>query len=243
MRAELFRPAGSSSSEASSPPAPLGGVVLVHEVFGLDAATRLAAERLARAGYVTLVPDLYSRAGVPGPPSTAEQPAPAWALDEIRAALAQLPDRRAAADLAAAAEYLAQLPEVGPQRVAAIGFCMGGTQAFLLACKSQHLSAVVSCYGRICYPDLSETRPVQPLELALNIEAPLLAVFGDLDSSIPAQDIAALEAALGRFARPLEVLRFPEADHGFMNPLRGAYREADAEAAWQRVLAFLDEVL
>ena len=90
IRGELYTPDAAGAVR--------GGVVLVHEVFGLDAFTHSVASRLAGAGWAVLAPDLYSREGVPGPVSPDPDTVAAWSADEIRAAVAALPDRRAVSD-------------------------------------------------------------------------------------------------------------------------------------------------
>lgn len=217
------------------------GVVLVHEVFGLDAFARGAATRLAQAGYVVLAPDLYSREGVPGPAGSADDPAPTWTRDQIHAAVDGLPDRRAVKDLEAAAAALAADPEVDAECIAAMGFCMGGKLAFLLGCQSRRLSAVIDFYGQVRYVSLDANHPVQPLEMSLGLECPLLAVFGGEDPSISAQDVDALREKLTAFCKSFEIDVVPQVGHGFLNPLRGTHDATAAESAWARALAFLEE--
>lgn len=204
LRAELFQPAERA--------APGSGVVLVHDAPGPDAGTRAAAARLAAAGHAVLAPDLRSRAG--------------------EAADAPLLDRRVLADLEAATARLAREPGVDPERVAALGLGSGGTFAFLLGCHSQRLAAVVDVDGPLRYGELSAERPVEPLELALNLQAPLLALFGGRDERVPPEDVRRLEEVLAQFAKPFELVLLPD---------RG--RAADMDAAWSAILAFLDEHL
>jgi carboxymethylenebutenolidase len=242
--------AGHGDAEISAlrlaPPAgdaPRPGVVLVHEVFGLDAFTRGVAERLAEAGYVVLSPDLYSREGVPGPVSTEVDPAPVWTVEQIHAAVAGLPDRRAVGDLEAAAAALVADPQVDEGRIAAMGFCLGGKLAFLLGCQSRRLAAVVDFYGKVRYTDLNVDHPVQPLEMSLGLECPLLGVFGEQDASIPLEDVEAMRCQLDAFAKPHNIQVVPGVGHGFLNPLRTGYAADAAEDAWALALAFLEETL
>lgn len=237
IRAHLWRPQQARGEDGAP------AVVLAHEVFGLDAFVDGVARRFAEAGFVVLAPDLYSREGVPGPASTPEDPAPAWDVDTIRAAVASIPDRRAVGDLEAAAEWLANEGTVDGDRIAALGFCAGGNFAFLLGCQSRRVAAVVDYYGRIVYPGLSEEKPVQPLEMALNLSAPLLGIFAMEDPSIPPEDVDAMERTLDQFAKSFELLRVPGVGHGFANPLRPAWDAAAAGVAQDRTLAFLAEVL
>lgn len=217
-------------------------VVLVHEVFGLDPFTRQVAASLAAAGYEVLAPDLYSREGLPGPAPTAEDPAPTWDLDTIRAAAAGLPDRRAVGDIEGAGK---QLLARGAQRdgLLVLGFCRGGTLALLAGCQSRRFQAVVDFYGRIVYPALSSNQPIQPLEMLLNLGVPLIGHFGSEDPSIPEADVAALDQGLAAFAKTFELHRYEGAQDGFANPLRPAFDDSHSASAWNRTHRFLDEVL
>ena len=219
------------------------GLLLIHEVFGLDAFIERTAGRFAAEGFRVLVVDLYSRDGVPGPPSSADEPAPAWTGEQIRGAVASIPDRRALGDLEAGLEWLERQPGTDAERLAAIGFCMGGNYAFQLGCTSRRVAAVVDFYGRIQYPELSREKPIQPLELALNLTGPLLALFGDEDASIPLEQRERLRTTLESFAKSFEVRTFAGAGHGFFNDLRDGYHEGSAREAWECTLSFLRESL
>ena len=218
-------------------------VVLIHEIFGLDAHMKALARRFARAGFRVLVPDLYSRAGLPGPAESAADPAPNWTPETIRAAVASLPDRQALADLDAAAALLGRRADVDGASIAAVGFCMGGTLAFLSGCTSTRFAAIVDFYGRPLYPELSGEKPIQPLELALNLDRPLLAFFGGRDTHVPPDDVERLREVLTAGAKNFEVVTYPEAGHGFFNDLRPGHHEASARDAWERTLTFLRGVL
>ena len=239
VRAELSLP---HSSKGDRSPA----LLLVHEVFGVDPFMRSVAARFQERGFVALLPDLYSREGLPGPAPSASDPAPAWSREEIRSAAASLPDRRVLADLESGLAWLGQRSDVDSQRMAVLGFCMGGNFALMLGCHSRRLRAVVDFYGRVRYAELSEKKPMQPLEMVINLDVPLLALFGGRDASIPAEDVRELELALDRFAKSHQIELYPEAAHGFANPLRAADDSADPAAerdAWRRVDAFLTEAL
>lgn len=234
----LARPGAGSEGDARLP-----GLVLVQEVFGLDPHIRAMAERLADEGYAVIAPDLYSREGVPGPEPTPDIPFPIWSMDEVRAAVSSLPDRRVIGDLEGALEHLAGEPDVDARRLGAVGFCMGGNYAFLLGCTSRRLAAVVDFYGRFVYRELSREKPVQPLELALNLSCPMLAIFGGKDPSISAEDVERFRKVMDQFAREVTVVTFPEVGHGFMNDRRRSYEAGAAEEAWKLATEFLREHL
>ncbi|MFT7679465.1 MAG: carboxymethylenebutenolidase [Planctomycetota bacterium] len=217
-------------------------VVLVHEVFGLDPFTRQVARELAAEGYQVLAPDLYSREGLPGPAPSADDPAPSWDIDTIRAAAAGLSDRQAVSDVEGAGKELKRRG-ASKEGLVVMGFCRGGTLAFLAGCQSRRFQAVVDFYGRIVYPELSENQPVQPLEMLLNLGVPLIGHFGSDDPSIPADDVEALKQGLESSAKTFTLHTYEGGKHGFANPLRPAFDDSHSASAWNRTHRFLDEVL
>lgn len=218
-------------------------IVLVQEVFGLDPHIRAMAERFAAEGFTVLAPDLYSREGVPGPVATDADPAPAWTAEQIRAAVASLPDRRVLGDLEGALAHLAADPAVDPKRLGTVGFCMGGNYAFLAGCASRRVACVVDFYGRFVYRELGPNKPIQPLELALNLSGPLLLIFGEDDASISMDDVERFRDVLARFAKDVTIATFPGVGHGFMNDRRKSHDPAAAAKAFGLAVDFLREHL
>jgi carboxymethylenebutenolidase len=221
----------------------LAALVLVQEAFGIDAHIRSMVSRFANEGFVVLAPDLYSREGLPGPKPTRDDPEPMWSMDDVRAAVGALPDRRVLGDLEGALVHLASDPEVDAKRLGAVGFCMGGNYAYLLGCKSTRVRAVVDFYGRFIYKELTANKPIQPLEMALNLSCPLLALFGEEDPSISRADVEKLRTVLTQFAKEFTIVTFPGAGHGFLNDRRKSYDKDAAEKAWKLAVDFLREHL
>jgi len=214
VRALCFSPAGEAEG-------PRPGAVLIHGGFGLDAHALDAARLLARAGYAVIAPDLHARGGAAGQPA----------------------DRRALGDLEAAAGALVERAGADPRRIAAVGYSTGGTFAFLFGCASTRVAAVVDFYGRIVYPALSAEQPTQPLELALNLGAPLLFLAGEDDPAVPPEHVALLRRVLSQFGKDFDIVTYPGVAHGFLNDRRGGYDAAAAADAWGRALAFLEQRL
>ena len=79
--------------------------------------------------------------------------------------------------------------------------------------------------------------------MSLNLPCPLLPVFGELDDSIPQEDVGSMRERLAAFAKPAEVVAVPGVGHGFMNPLLPTWNESAAEESWARALAFLEDTL
>jgi carboxymethylenebutenolidase len=237
------RLAGAYFPAAAGPGARLPAIVLVHEVFGLVPFVEDLARRFACEGYAVLAPDLWSREGRPGPGPTAARPAPEWTQEQVRAAVQSLPDRRALGDLEGALAWLERREDVDGSRLAAVGLSMGGNHAFQLGCTSRRVRCVVDFYGRLEYAELSAAKPIQPLELALNLSVPMLAFFGAQDSTIPPEQVERFGRRLDQGAKHVEIVVYDGAGHGFLDPARPTYREEDARDAWNRTLAFLREQL
>lgn len=207
---------------------PRAGVVLVSEVFGIDRPLRGYAERLAGEGYDVAMPELWWRRG--GPPSLAT-------AEEVADAVGTLSDGQALADVAAARDVLA--PE-RPRFV--LGFCVGGLYARMAACALTGFTGAVEFYGRIVYSRITPAKPAQPLDLLPGLSCPLLSHFGEEDPVAPMHNVADLERRLAAQEQPWQVFTYPGCGHGFMNPERPAWDGEAAEVAWDRTLAFLDNL-
>lgn len=223
LEAHLALPAGTG---------PWPGIVVIQEIWGLVPHIRDVADRFAREGYVALAPDLYSREGG----------APSQDLEALRKFVFRIPDSRIVADLQAACAYLRGRPEVRPDRLGAIGFCIGGAWALLLACH-EPIQAVADFYGRVRYPELSEAKPRHPIDYVPGLRCPFLGIFAGADQGIPVEQARELEAACRRTAQPVEFHVYPGVPHAFFNDTRESYREAEARDAWTRTLAFFDRYL
>jgi carboxymethylenebutenolidase len=214
---------GSGAGYLAAPdsPGPHRGVVVIQEWWGLNDHILDVARRFAEAGYVALAPDLYHGA-------VAEEP------DDARRLAMDLQIPTAAKEMAGAAAYLASRDDVAPKQVGAIGFCMGGSLALLLAASSSQVGAVASFYGG---------RQLTREEVG-TISAPVLAIFGEADEGIPPERHAALDGLLNDMGLPHAIYVYPGAPHAFFNDSRPhSYRPEAAQDAWARTLAWFDKYL
>jgi carboxymethylenebutenolidase len=202
----------------ATPPSGRGpGVIVIQEWWGLVDHIRDVCERLARAGFVALAPDLYRG-------ETASDPDTAGRL------MMGLEIPRAARDLDAAVQALQNQPEVEGAKVGAIGFCMGGQLALFAATRNAKIGAVVDCYG---------VHPNVKLDLA-GLEAAVLGVFAERDSFVPPKVAAELETSLRAAGKRVHVTIHPGVDHAFLNDTRADVYDADAAGrAWAEIVAFL----
>ncbi|HEX3660624.1 MAG TPA: dienelactone hydrolase family protein [Acidobacteriaceae bacterium] len=202
-------------------PGPHPGLIVIHEWWGLNDWIREQAQRFAGEGYVTLAVDLY-RGQVATDADTAHQLSRG------------LPQDRGVRDLISAAAFLSSQKNVDPHRIGAIGWCMGGGYAVLLAVADPDLKAVVINYGSL---------PTDPGTLR-KIHAAVLGNFGGQDRGITPDDVHAFETAMRSLGKSVNVKIYPDAGHAFENPNnKNGYRLGDAEQAQERSRHFLAEQL
>ena len=201
------------SAYRAVPKNPVGGVVLLHEIFGVNQHIREVAEGYAREGYLTIAPALFDRAerGV-------ELGYDGAAVNKGRDLREAVGWRGALLDVQAA---INGAEEGGP--VAVIGYCWGGSLAFVAAARLTGLDCAVGYYG-------AQTMPFAQEE----VHVPVMLHFGEFDPRIPPEDIETI-----RGANPeIEIHRFP-ADHGFNCDHRKEYHAESAERALGLTLGFL----
>lgn len=175
-------------------PGPFPGVVMVHEVFGIDDNMKAQAQRLASAGYVVMMPDLYSRGGI------------RKCLTATFRSLAS-GSGQAFLDISAAKQLLLSRTDV-TDKVGVIGFCMGGGFALLLA--NQGYQASVSNYGML----------PKDMEEALAGACPILGNYGAKDGQLKGAK-EKLDLTLEKLGVAHDIKEYPEAGHAFMNPKQG----------------------
>ncbi len=204
---------GAYRAEPSGPAK--GGIVVIQEIFGVNHHIRTVCDRLAGEGYAAVAPALFDR----------QQPnfESGYSPDEIANARKFVANPDWAAMMRDVQAAIDVLKKDGP--VAIIGFCMGGTIAFLAAAKLNGLSAAIGYYGGQIAKNANE-KPKVPTQLH----------FGEKDASIPMSDVETIKQKCGR---DCEIYVYPDAQHGFNCDERGSYNEAAAKVAWRRSIAFL----
>lgn len=228
LDAFLARPVGTSAR---------GGVIVLHEAFGLVEHVQDVARRLAHVGFDALAPDLYARIGSPDPDD----------LPSVMEKMLGLPDEQVVADLEAAAGFLRTL-EHADGTVGCIGFCSGGRQALLFGCSSPVPDAVVSCWGGYidrATPDAETTdeRPVPVIDLAPQLSCPLLAVGGAEDQNPSPDVLDELERRLHAAGKEATVRIFEGAGHAFFADHRETYRDRPAHELWPEIVSFFGTYL
>lgn len=216
-------------------PGPYGGVVVIHHAPGWDEATKEITRKLAAHGYVAIDPNLHYREGPQDPEAAATA---------VRSA-GGVPDDRCVGDVEGAIRYLRSLPYCNG-KVGVIGYCSGGRQVYLVACKIPSLNAAVDCYGgRVVAPpeQLSPRQPVAPIALTASLACPLLGLFGAEDTNPSPEHVALTEEELKRCGKTHEFHMYQGAGHGFFAVDRPSYRQEAAVDGWRRVFAWFERYL
>jgi carboxymethylenebutenolidase len=193
---------------------PKGGIVVIQEIFGVNQHIRNVCDAFAKEGYAAVAPALFDRTQ-----RNFESGYTAAEIETARAFIAK-PDWDAMLRDTDAA--IKELKSAGP--IGIVGFCMGGTIAFLAATRLSGLSAAVGYYGGriVAYAD---EKPKCPTQLH----------FGEKDASIPMSDVEIIKQK-----RPdCEIYVYKDAGHGFHCDERGSFHKDSSDVAWQRTTAFL----
>jgi carboxymethylenebutenolidase len=207
LKAYIAEPAAAKTSPAA---------IVVQEWWGLNDHIRDVARRLAREGYFTIAPDLYSRQGH----RVATEPNGAAQL------MGGLKKEDGIADLQTTVEWLRAQTQTRSARIGITGFCMGGSYALLLPCESREIAAAAPFYGEI-----------PPDEKLARLSCPIFYAYGENDGWIQRTDVDRLAAALKKFNKPGEVKIYKGCSHGFFNDTRAdVHRPAEASDAWEHTL-------
>jgi carboxymethylenebutenolidase len=200
---------------------PFPGILVIHEWWGLNDWVKEQASKLSDLGYVTLAVDLY-RGKVATTP------------EEAHEIMRGVPEDRAARALHAAFDFLKSQSNVKKDRIASIGWCMGGGYSFDVAMQEPTLTADVVNYGHLA------TDP----ESLKKINASILGIFGGQDRGITTEDVKKFEKSMKDLGKKVEIVIYPNAGHAFENPNnKTGYRADDAADAWKRTVKFLAETL
>lgn len=208
---------------------PKGGVLLAHEAFGVTAHIEDVARRFAAAGWYAIAPSLFHRQG-----------SPVFSYDDVdqaRRAMATLTSGAITNDVLASFDTLAAAG-IPRERMAIVGFCMGGTVAFYGA-TLRPIAAGVTFYGG----GIAEGRFGLPalLDLAPSLTAPWLGLFGDDDPTISVSEVDRLGQATAEAPVESEIVRYAGAGHGFHCDARPtSYSPDAAKDAWRRTLGWLE---
>jgi carboxymethylenebutenolidase len=203
-------------------------VIVAMEIFGLHEYIKDVTRRLAKLGAFAVAPDYYFRKG---------DLANITDMDQLRPLVNGKPDAELLSDLDSTVAW-AKSQGADTGRLGIIGFCRGGRTVWEYAAHSSDLKAGVAFYGTLVDPP-NPLWPKSPLQLAPDMKAPVLGLYGGADQGISAAQIDAMKTALAANHKVAEFKIYPGAPHGFHADYRPSYRKDAAEDAWQQMQAWL----
>lgn len=228
LPAYIARPAGDG---------PFPVVVVASEIFGVHEYIRDVCRRLAKAGYAAIAPAFFVRV---------EDPAPLSDMTRIQQVVAAAGYEQVMGDIAATLDWASSQLWANTDKVGITGFCWGGKVVWQAAARFAAIDAGVAWYGRLA--PAAEATPAQrsagepwPVDLADDLKAPVLGLYGEADRGIPLPTVEAMRLALQRAGQAdSRIDAYPAAPHGFHADYRDSYRAADAADGWSKLLGLFE---
>jgi carboxymethylenebutenolidase len=203
------------------------GIVVVQEIFGVNAHIQDVTRRFAQQGYVAIAPAIYQRSAPGFQVGYDTEGFQLGVLYKEQTTAEQL-----LGDIQAAVDYLKSLPHI--KKIGTIGFCFGGNVVYLCA-SLDSIDATASFYGaRIVNQRPGGGEPT--IAITPQIKGKVYAFFGENDPSIPPEHFEQIESALTKQNPANRVFVYPKAEHGFFCDQRASYNKQAAEDAWSKVL-------
>jgi carboxymethylenebutenolidase len=205
-------------------------ILVAMEIFGLHTYIKDVVRRLAKLGAFAVAPDYYFRKGVDLTKITE--------IPQLLPIVNTKPDEELLADLDATVAW-AKSQGGDTNRLGIIGYCRGGRTVWIYAAHNPNLKAAASFYGPVVDPPAQKAIwSKSATELAPDMKAPVLGLYGEADQGIPVATVDAMKAALQAAGKKAEFKIYPGAPHGFHADYRPTYRKEAAEDAWSQVVAW-----
>jgi len=205
-------------------------VLVVSEIFGVHEHIADVARRFAHEGYLAIAPELFVRQGDASSFGTVQE--------LISQLISKVPDAQVMADLDATVAWAGRHGG-DTSRVGVTGFCWGGRITWLYAAHAP-VKAGVAWYGRLV-GQASELTPRHPVDVAGQLNGPVLGLYGGQDTGIPLDTVETMKAALASgnaAAKASNFVVYPDAPHAFHADYRPSFREEAAKDGWSRCLAW-----
>jgi carboxymethylenebutenolidase len=208
---------------------PFPTVLVVQEVFGVHEHIKDLCRRFARAGYFAIAPELYARQGNPAGISDLQE--------LIKTIVSKVPDAQVMSDLDQSVAYAKASGKADTSKLAITGFCWGGRIVWLYSAHNPALKAATAWYGVIDRPR-TELQPKYPIDLAGELKAPVLGLYGAADTGIPVETVEKMKEACKAANKTCEIIIYPDTPHGFNADYRPSYRAEQAKEGWAKMLAW-----
>ncbi|BBO19459.1 MAG: dienelactone hydrolase family protein [Zoogloeaceae bacterium] len=200
-------------------------ILVVSEIFGVHEYIADTCRRLAKLGYQAIAPELFARHGDPRKLTNIQE--------ILTGIVAKVPDAQVMSDLDACVAW-AKVSGGDTARLGITGFCWGGRIVWLYAAHNPQLKAGVAWYGRLV-GQASALTPKQPTDLAGNLKAPVLGLYGGADAGIPLDTVWDMQDKLKAAGGKSMIHVYDDAPHAFHADYRPSYRKEVAEDGWKRM--------
>lgn len=207
-------------------------VLVVQEIFGVHEHLQDICRRFATMGYLAIAPELYARQGDVSKLTEVQE--------IISKVVSKVPDAQVMSDLDATVAWAAKSSKGNADKLGITGFCWGGRVVWLYAAHNPNLKAGVAWYGRL----VSESTPLtpqHPIDIADDLKAPVLGLYGGSDNGIPNETVEKMRQALKAAESSSEIVLYPDTPHGFFADYRPSYRKEEAEDGWKRLQAWFKQ--
>jgi carboxymethylenebutenolidase len=211
---------------------PFPVVLVVQEIFGVHEHIKDLCRRLAKLGYLAVAPELYARQGDVSKITDFRE--------IIEKVVSKVPDKQVMSDLDATVAWAKKSGKGNTDKLAITGFCWGGRIVWLYSAHNKDLKAGAAWYGRIV-GNTNDLQPKYPLDIAKDVKAPVLGLYGGADQGIPLETVDKMKDALKAAGSKSEIVVYPDTPHAFLADYRPSYRKAEAEDAWKKMLAWFKE--
>ncbi|MFZ2652554.1 MAG: dienelactone hydrolase family protein [Burkholderiaceae bacterium] len=208
-------------------------VLVISEIFGVHEHIADVARRFAKRGYLAIAPELFVRQG------------DAQGYGEIAKLIAEViskvPDAQVMGDLDATVAW-AKANGGDEPKLAVTGFCWGGRVTWLYSAHNPAVKAGVAWYGRLVGATSALT-PKHPVDMAMNLNGPVLGLYGGQDGGIPLDTVDKMKTALASgsvAAKRSEFVVYADAPHAFHADYRPSFRKDAAQDGWKRCIAWFE---
>ena len=212
-------------------------IIVASEIFGVHEYIADVTRRFAKLGYLAIAPEFFTRAGDPNTYGTT--------AEIQKNIVAKTPDIQVLNDLQAALVWAGK--NGGDlKRVGVTGFCWGGRITWLSATLPQ-VRAGVAWYGRVI-GEKTEGNPRHPVDIAVDLKAPVLGLYGGADAGISLESVEQMRAALAEAAPKNPAAKasmievYPDTPHAFHADYRATYREGPAKDGWEKCIAWFKKM-
>jgi len=209
-------------------------ILAISEVLGVHEWIKDVTRRFAKAGYCCVAPELFQREGGVGHLTN---------IQDVLKIVFAVPRKQLLGDVAAAADWAKTRPGARADRIGVTGWCWGGSTVYQVAGTNPDIKAAVAWYGPPARPYVDTPSPVTGFDLAKDLKAPFLGLYGETDQSPTPADARKFVEMLKPHNPTAEAVIYPGAGHAFFADYRPSYNATAAVDAWKRCLDHFDRHL